>query len=112
MTSHSANRDQDGASRATQPQSWQLYWAVRTQELPTKSRMASADRNGLTLGQSNVEEDGRGLACHLGGRTMAVRRRERKGGCSPASVGHSILVEGAVWRRSRPRLEGIQQNLA
>lgn len=51
---------------------------MRTQELPTKSRMATANRNGLTLGQSSVEEDEKGLACHLGGRT-AVRRRERIG---------------------------------
>lgn len=42
---------------------------------------------------------------------MAMRRKERKGGCSPASVGRSTLVEEAVWR-SRPRLEGIQQNFA
>lgn len=88
-----------------------MYLAVRIQELPTKSRMAIADRNGLTPGQSSVEEGGKGLACHLGEK-RAVRRRERKGGCSPASVGRSTLVEGTVWRRSRPRLEGIQQNFA
>lgn len=87
-----------------------MYLAMRTQELPTRSRMATAHGNGLTLGQSSVEEDEKGLAFHLGGRT-AVRRRERKGGCSPASADHSTLVEEAVWR-SRPRLEGIQQNFA
>lgn len=82
---------------------------MRTQELPTKSRMATANRNGLTLGQSSVEEDEKGLACHLG--RMAVRRRERIGGYSSALLGHSTFVEEAVWR-SRPRLEGIQQNFA
>lgn len=88
-----------------------MYLVLRTQELPTKSRMATADGNGLTLDQGCVEEDEKGLACHLGGRT-AVRSRERKEGCSPASMGHSTLVEEAVWRRSKPRLEGIQQNFA